>query len=52
MKIKILKPLKVRGKKSGLYNYQYFDSSDNPISAPFQDTETNIKNKQTTLKRL
>tara|TARA_R100001463_G_scaffold22546_1_gene54143 strand:+ start:40 stop:198 length:159 start_codon:yes stop_codon:yes gene_type:complete len=46
MKVKILSPLKVRGKKSGLYNYQYFDSLNNPISAIFQDTKTNIKKLQ------
>tara|TARA_E500000318_G_C3398892_1_gene149017 strand:- start:164 stop:340 length:177 start_codon:yes stop_codon:yes gene_type:complete len=46
MKIKILSPLKIRGKKSGLYNYAYFAESGEQISATFQDTKLRIKSKQ------
>lgn len=52
MKVKILNSLKVKGKKSGLYNYQYFDSLNNPISSIFQDTKSNIKKLQNDLQNI
>ena len=42
MKIKIISPLKIRGKESGLYNYAYFAESGEQISAIFQKTKGRI----------
>jgi len=49
MQIKILSPLKIRGKASGLYNYAYFAESGEQISATFQDTKASIEAKQRAL---
>lgn len=49
MKIKILSPLKIRGKESGLYKYAYFAESGEQISATFQDTKASIEAKQRAL---
>jgi DUF971 family protein len=46
MKIKIISPLKIRGKESGLYNYAYFTESGEQISAIFQATKSRIEEKQ------
>ena len=42
MKIKIISPLTVRGKFTGLYNYKYLDSDGQPISATFQASKNRI----------
>lgn len=42
MNIKIISPLKIKGKLSGLYNYKYLDSNNQPIGATFQASKDRI----------
>jgi hypothetical protein len=42
-KIKILSEVKLKGKGTNLFNYQYIDESGEPISAVFQATKSALK---------
>ena len=42
MKIKILSKVKIKGKETGLFNYQYVTNDGSPISAIFQATKNAI----------
>jgi hypothetical protein len=41
-RIKIISEVKLKGKSTNLFNYQYIDESGEPISAVFQATKTTI----------
>jgi|TARA_R100000479_G_C6391880_1_gene205500 hypothetical protein len=42
MKIKILSKVKIKGKETSLFNYQYIAEDGTPISAIFQATKNAI----------
>ena len=42
MKVKILNQVKIRGKETPLFNYQYIAKDGTPISAIFQATRNSI----------
>lgn len=45
-KIKILSEVKLKGKGTNLFNYQYIDESGEPISAVFQATKSALMEAQ------
>jgi hypothetical protein len=49
MNIKIISKVLMKGEETGLYNYQYVDSKDNPISAIFQATIGHIESLKKTV---
>ena len=43
MKIQIINEVKLKGKGTNLFNYQYVDKDGQPISAVFQGTKSAIQ---------
>ena len=44
MKIQLLSTVKIRGRKTGLYNYKYVTDDGAAISATFQATKRELEN--------
>jgi hypothetical protein len=44
MKVKVINQIRIKGELKNLFNYQYVDENEKPVSAVFQATAQRLKN--------